>query len=54
MEDERHFRVNATVEISAQFYGWLLGFGKRAKLLYPRDEVENFKAYVQKIQDMSE
>ena len=54
MEDERHFRVNATVEISDQFYGWLLGFGKRAKLLYPMDEVENFKAYVQKIQDMYE
>ena len=54
MEDERHFRVNATVEISNQFYGWLLGFGKRAKLLYPMDEVENFKAYVQKIQDMYE
>ena len=54
MEDECHFRVNATVEISDQFYGWLLGFGKRAKLLYPMDEVENFKAYVQKIQDMYE
>ncbi len=31
--DDRHFKVTAEVEVSDQFFGWLLGFGKRAKLL---------------------
>ena len=48
-EDEGHYRVSAEIEISEQFYGWLLGFGRRMKLIYPEDEVEKFKAYVDKI-----
>lgn len=30
--DEGHFTVEATVEVSDQFYGWLLGFGKKGYL----------------------
>ena len=52
MCDERHFSVTATVEVSDQFFGWLLGFGKRAKLLYPSDVLEAFKAYLDKIREM--
>ena len=29
--DETHFSVTAKVEISDQFFGWLLGFGKRQR-----------------------
>ena len=47
--DEHHFKVSANVEISDQFYGWLLGFGKRAKLIWPDDEVEKFKEYLEKV-----
>lgn len=47
--DDRHFKVTANVEISDQFYGWLLGVGKRAKLTWPDDEVEKFKAYIDKV-----
>ena len=47
--DERHYSVEAEVEISDQFYGWLLGFGKRVKLIRPEEEVEAFKAYLDKI-----
>ena len=50
--DETHFSVTAKVEISDQFFGWLLGFGKKAKLLYPDDVVEQFKAYMDKIREM--
>ena len=32
--------------------GWLLGFGKKAKLLYPDDVVEQFQAYMDKIREM--
>jgi len=47
--DERHFSVTAHVEISEQFYGWLLGFGKRVKIISPDHAVEGFKAYLDKV-----
>lgn len=52
--DEDHFTVEATVEVSDQFYGWLLGFGRRVKLLEPEPVVEGFKAYLDKIRAMYE
>ena len=50
--DETHFSVTAKVEISDQFFGWLLGFGKKAKLLYPDDVIDQFRAYMDKIREM--
>lgn len=50
--DDNHFTVTATVEISDQFWGWLLGFGKRAKLLSPDDAVEQFAGYLDKVRSM--
>lgn len=47
--DDRHYTVEAEVEISDQFYGWLLGFGKRAKMVRPAEEVELFTAYIDKV-----
>ena len=52
MEDERHFTVTADVEISDQFFGWLLGFGKRVKLIGPQAVVDQFAAYLDKIREM--
>ena len=52
--DDRHYTVETEVEISDQFYGWLLGFGKRVKLMYPAEEQEKFLAYVDKIRDAYE
>ena len=52
--DDRHFAVTADVKISDQFYGWLLGFGKRVKLVWPQEEVEKFMAYVEKVKGMYE
>ena len=49
--DDRHYTVETEVEISDQFYGWLLGFGKRVKLVWPEEEREKFLAYVDKIRD---
>lgn len=45
-EDEKHFVLTADVKVSEQFYGWLLGFGKKAQLIYPATAVEDFKAYL--------
>lgn len=47
--DDRHFAVTTQVEISEQFFGWILGFGKKAKLLAPDDVVDQFRAYMDKI-----
>lgn len=44
-----HFEVHAKVEISDQFFGWVLGFGKKMKILAPDDVVDQFKAYIDKI-----
>ena len=50
--DDTHFTVTAHVEISDQFFGWILGFGKKAKLLYPDDVIEQFRGYMDKIRAM--
>ena len=50
--DDTHFRVTTSVEISEQFFGWLLGFGRRAKLIAPASAVEAFRAYLDKVSKM--
>lgn len=50
--DEYHFTVTTHVEISDQFFGWILGFGKKAKLIGSDEAVEQFKAYLDKIREM--
>lgn len=42
-------RVRANVEISPQFYGWLSGFGTQVRMVEPKEEVERYKEYLQKI-----
>ena len=50
--DDRHFSVTTRVEISDQFFGWVLGFGKKAKLIGSDAAVEKFKAYMDKVREM--
>jgi hypothetical protein len=50
--DDYHFEVHAKVEISDQFFGWLLGFGKKVKIISPDDTVDQFRAYLDKIRSM--
>ncbi len=52
--DKDHFYVSTHVEVSDQFFGWLSGFGKRAKLTAPLSVVEQYKAYLDKIRNMYE
>lgn len=49
--DDKYFRVTVKVNISDQFFGWLLGFGKKVKLVSPADVVEDFTAYIDKIRE---
>ena len=50
--DDTYFGVTAKVEISDQFFGWLLGFGNKAKLVYPDDIMEQFRGYLDSIREM--
>ena len=50
--DNDHFSVTTHVEISDQFFGWILGFGKKAKLIGSEAAVEQFKAYLDKVREM--
>lgn len=52
--DKSHFILTTEVEISDQFFGWLLGFGKRVKLITPIEVAEQFTAYLDKIRQMYE
>ena len=50
--DNNHFSVTAQVEISDQFFGWLCGFGRRAKIIGPAKIKEQFKEYIEKIRNL--
>lgn len=50
--DDDHFTVTTQVEISDQFYGWVLGFGKKAKILGSEAVVEEFRAYLDKVREI--
>lgn len=49
--DDTHFTVTTHVEISEQFFGWLLGFGKKAVILDPPNVIERFVNYISDIQE---
>lgn len=51
-EDEEHFTVTATVDISEQFFGWILGLGKTVKLVGPLTVVEQFTTFIDRIKEM--
>ena len=41
--DEGHFSVTVSVAVNQQFFGWLLGFGVRAKILAPASAAEEMR-----------
>lgn len=51
-KDKNHFSVTANVEISDQFFGWICGFGNRAKIESPAHVVEQMKNYLNKIKEL--
>jgi predicted DNA-binding transcriptional regulator YafY len=50
--DDTHFSVTAKVEISEQFFGWILGFGQKVKMVYPEDVQDKFRSYIDSIRGM--
>ena len=53
-EDENHFTINAEICISKQFFSWVCGFGKGAKIVSPSAVVDEFKGYLKDISGMYE
>ena len=43
-EDDDHFRITANVAVSGQFFGWVFGLGKKAKIVAPESVREQMKA----------
>ena len=48
-DGDRHFVVNTEIAISNQFYGWLCGFRKMAKIVSPPSVVEDFQNFLDDI-----
>lgn len=48
-EDEEHFVCSVRVAVSPHFLAWLVGFGNQAKILSPKNVVEEFKALVESV-----
>lgn len=50
--DDEHFMVKTKVYVSDQFFGWLCGFGRKAKLMEPEETVERFRVYLNEIKEI--
>lgn len=50
--DENHFLIRTSIEVSDQFFAWICGFGKKAKITYPESVVTAFKDFLDKIQSI--
>ena len=44
--DDHHFSVTAKIEVSDQFYGWILGFGRSVQIQSPQSVVDAFTSYI--------
>lgn len=51
-DDERHFVVTADIEVSDQFFAWVCGFGKKARIIEPSDLVNEMAKFLNDINEM--
>ena len=52
--DDRHFTLVAEVEVSPQFFGWIVGLGKGVRITAPETVVQQMKEYIDGIAEMYE
>jgi predicted DNA-binding transcriptional regulator YafY len=43
-DGEEHFTFTVPVAVSPMFLSWLVGFGNKAKILYPESVIAQYKA----------
>ena len=46
-DGEEHFTFTVPVAVSPMFLSWVMGFGNKAKILYPDSVIEQYKALCQ-------
>ena len=49
--DKRHFSLEVEIDISDQFFAWICGLRKKAKIVSPPEVVESFKKFLADITD---
>ena len=49
--DENSFTITTSIMISNQFFSWIVGFGGKAKIIEPKDIVEDYKKFIKNIYD---
>lgn len=47
--DEEHFSIRVNIAVSGQFYGWLTGLGKGARILLPENVKKEYEDYLKGI-----
>ena len=50
-KDEDYFDARLKVMVSNQFFGWLAGLGKGAKIISPNEVLEQYKALIEEIKN---
>ena len=45
--DDEHFSVSVEVELSNQFYSWLLQFVENAKIIHPKEVVDKMRKFLE-------
>ena len=48
-KEKNHFVVSTDIAISDQFYGWIAGFRKMARIVSPADVVTDFQKFLDDI-----
>ena len=46
-DGDAHFTYTAPITVSPVFFGWLAGFGGRAKIVYPEHVAQEYRAFLQ-------
>lgn len=52
--DDERFQIQQQVQVSGQFYGWLVGLGPDVKVVHPPKVVDEFKERIRKISESYE
>ena len=50
--DDSHFTVTVPIEISNQFFSWISGFGKKAKIIKPQPVVDEYVRFLDEIRSL--
>ena len=50
--DKKHFTITTRIHLSNPFYGWVFGFGKKAKIIKPQKAIDEMAKMIESISGM--